>query len=649
MEVCTWEKRIPLPDTVREVIQARIRRLTPVGRQVLEAGAVIGPVFSFDFLRGIAGRREMEVVNGLDELVARQLLMERGVEYHFPHELVARVVEENLSPVRRQILHRRAGWTLARLDPKAVFALARHFDLGGEFRKALFYYKQAAQQAEALFAWKEAEECQNRMLVLLERLDPQQIYPDQIMLRGHILLHRAQYEYLRGRLEARDADLQAVKTLAGKLKEKNLYLLYLLHQVRYLNLGGQYQEAISLAEEGIRTLPIENFSSDSTLALLYVEIAFAHYLLGQPCEGFTALHSAETVAGENPDPKVQGPIEHQLGYMYLHCGEYAQALTHQQEALRYHKKVGDLNGIAWSELDIGFLSMKIGHFVEAKNHLDQSLSLARRIGAQPAEVYARTYSGYWLLHQGFYRSAAECFQQTIPIHRAVHQEHGVIAAEIGWGLVLYHLGETVEAREKFQHAVECARKVSHQRRLAEALIGRGLVELREGNHEAAVQILTEAVQLARRCKNGENLVAGLAALARAAREKGEFSSALQHAQEALETARKLVLPVYQMWAEMEMGLTYLAQGVSENALEHTSQAVHLLPQAYEAWIPIEEVYFAHVKVLHAVRDTQKVHSFLEQARLLVEKKSQSISDPSQRENYLRQKLPFFSENISSVL
>lgn len=643
-EVQDAGRSIPLPDTVREAVEARIQRLTSVGKQVLEAGAVIGPVFSFDWVRGVAGRREMEVVSGLDELVARQLLIENGSEYRFHHELVERVVEDDLSPVRRQILHRRAGWTLARLNPAAVTALARHFDLGGEPRQALSYYEKAVQQAESLFAWKEAEEHQNRMLVLLERLDPQQNQPDAIMQRGLIWLNRAYHDYLQGKIGDRDKDLEVVKTLAEKLQQKTLYLQLLLQQVRYLNLGGHYKKAITLAKEGMQAISREELPSLSrfTLALLYVEIAFAHYFLGQPRQGFSALRSAQAARGESRNPEIQGPIEHHLGYMHLHRGEYLQALTHQQEALRCHQTARDFNGMAWAELDLGFLHLKLGQFLEAKNHLEASLCLAQRISARPAEIYARTYSGYLKLYQGFYMPALECFRETIQLHQTVHQEHGVVAAEIGLGMALYHLGMDSEAGIRFQHAVERAREVSHRRRLVEALVGWGLVELDEFHLQQAAQILDEAVHLARLSECGENLAAGLAALARAQRRLGDSSAALRTAIEALTNAQRLALPVCDMWAQMEIGLSCLAAGENERALEHSSRAVSLLPQAYEGWIPTEEVYFSHAKILNATGSPAEAHHFQQQARILIEKKSQNISDSSQKERYLLQKLPFLS-------
>ncbi|MGQ9715379.1 MAG: hypothetical protein ACUVST_11555 [Anaerolineae bacterium] len=158
-----------LPDTLRDAMEARLRRLSPVARQILEAGAVVGPAFGLDLVRLVAGRRELETMDSPDELIAQQSLVESrgGVRPHAPfrfhHEIVSRVVQEGMSPAQRQLLHRRAGRALERLEPEAVPALAPHFDAGGEVQKAVYYHGLAAQQAEALFARREAEEHQSRM------------------------------------------------------------------------------------------------------------------------------------------------------------------------------------------------------------------------------------------------------------------------------------------------------------------------------------------------------------------------------------------------------------------------------------------------------------------------------------------------------
>ena len=103
---------IPLPDSVRQAVEMRVQRLSSTARQVLEAAAVLGLPFDFDTLHLTAGRQEMETVDGLDELVARQLLVEQAGCYHFRHDMVRDAVASGLSTYRRRLLHRRAAEAL---------------------------------------------------------------------------------------------------------------------------------------------------------------------------------------------------------------------------------------------------------------------------------------------------------------------------------------------------------------------------------------------------------------------------------------------------------------------------------------------------------------------------------------------------------
>lgn len=626
---------LPLPDTVREAVEARLERLSSKARQVLEVGAILGPTFGFDLVRLTAGRGEMETTNGLDELVARQLLVEQTPGYRFQHELVRRAVEATLSSARRQLLHRRAGRALERLEPEAAPALARHFDAGGEAQKALHYHGLAAQQAAAVFAWQEAEEHQSRTLALLEWLDPERRQSDCLAQRGQVLVARAYQRYLQGWLAERDADLTALAHLAEASGDEGLRLQAALSCAHYLNLAGQYDSAIATAESSLTDFTPSSCSARPTLCHLLVEVGFAHYLLGQPREGLAALESALAIAGDQAGPEVRDPIVHNLGYIYLHLAEYARALAYQQEAYACHQAAGDYNGMAWAALDIGFLHLKLGHFAEAEQHLTESLALARRIGARPAEAYALTYSGYRQLYQGDYAVAADRFRETLPIHQAVRQEHGAVAAEAGWGMVLYHLGDLAEARRRLEGAIARARAVAHRRRLVEALVGLGLVELADHQPLAAQRRLIEAVAMARLSECRESPAAGLAALARAEREYGDPASALAHAGEAVDVAQEGPLPVCQMWGEMEIGLALLAQGQPAAALEHTGQAVALLPQAHQGWIGSEEVHRAHGCALQALGRVEEADEYLRQADAIVAAKADRIPDRKQRQHYLQ--------------
>jgi hypothetical protein len=102
---------LPLPDTVRQALQDRLRRSSPQVRQVLEIGAVIGPQFELDLALAMSDYSESEVIKALETLLAQQIISEHAGRYHFNHGLVRAAVYRELSYGRRRLLQRRARET----------------------------------------------------------------------------------------------------------------------------------------------------------------------------------------------------------------------------------------------------------------------------------------------------------------------------------------------------------------------------------------------------------------------------------------------------------------------------------------------------------------------------------------------------------
>jgi DNA-binding SARP family transcriptional activator/tetratricopeptide (TPR) repeat protein len=629
---------VPLPRTVRQAVEARLRKLKPQTRQVLEAAAILGMAFDFDLVRRTAGRGEMETLDGLDEAVARQLLSEHPSGYRFRHALIRQTLEATLGPVRRHLLHRRAARVLERMDLQAAeggaaMRIARHFERGGEAMKAVRYYRRAARQAEALFAWQEAEEIQSRLLALLDELDPDRSQPDRLALRGQILTARAHVRFLQGRLEDRDADLAALTRLAEESGDRALRLRALVHRVRYLNLDAEYERAVEVAEEGLALAGL--LDREGTASRLLAQIGFARYFLGQPQQALAVLESALAAVGEGGSPAMRGRILHILGYVHFHLGAYVRSLSYQRQAYACHQAVGDQNRVAWDGLDIGALHLEMGDFAAARRYMAEHLALARRIGARPAEAYGLTLLGSWELHRGAYLAAAERFREARSMQRDLRSEHGIVAAELGAGLALYHLGQLDQGRDLLRRAIRRARSIGHRRRLAESLVALGMLEIGAGSFDVARVGLEEAVALARDGQCWESVAAGLSARARVERAQGNLPGALQRAEEAIDVAQRRELRAFDAWARRELGLALLAQGKPHGALEQTGAAVEALPRAHQAWVGSEEVHRAHARVLQALGRADDARAQTQLAEAAIQAKADLIPDPDRRHRYVQ--------------
>src|SRR5215216_5347216 len=140
-----------LPQSVREVIRARLSRLSFAASELLRAGAVLERGFGFEPLVSVTGLGEAEGLRGLDELIERRLLREEtggqeaekpllypSATYSFSHEKIRQVAYTEGGPARRQVLHRRAFEVLEGSGAPPA-ELARHA-LAGGLAKPYFSY-----------------------------------------------------------------------------------------------------------------------------------------------------------------------------------------------------------------------------------------------------------------------------------------------------------------------------------------------------------------------------------------------------------------------------------------------------------------------------------------------------------------------------
>jgi DNA-binding SARP family transcriptional activator/tetratricopeptide (TPR) repeat protein len=624
---------LPLPESVREAIKARIQRLDAKQRQVMEAGAVLGYTFAFDLLQLTAGRGELETMDCLDELAARQLVLERGAEFSFIHELTQRTVVEGLRAPRRSLLHLRAGKAYLSTRPEANVQLAYHFENGGDTYNAIKYHGLAAQRAQSLFAWSEAEYHHGKMLDIIEQLDPQTKLPEFLRQRGRILADRAHNRFLQNRLSERDADLLKLEQLARISGDEQVELISILERVVAFSYSGKYNEAVALAKKGLKLA--ERINDKPARLRILAQTGLAHYLLGQPRAALSALDPALELSKEGKDLETRVDISQFLGHVHYHLGNYKESLANHQEAYNCSRKIGDRGGMAWSLMNRGLLRLKLCQWNESKQNLEEGLSLARQTGIYAAEGYAYTLLGQWELCQGNYAGAYDHLTRAMPIHQAGQSEHMMVINEEESGVVFYQLGDLDNARIFLQRAIDRARLIGFCRLLAGALTGMGLVEISSGHFSTANTYLQEAVILSREIECSEYLSRALTTLSRAKRLTGELTEASKCAADAEKIALENDLVVNQMWAHLEAGLALLEQGELERALERAQQAVALVGQAHEAWIGSEQVYLGYAKVLRAVGQIQKAEEQKAMADEIIRAKAERITKPKQRLQFLQ--------------
>ncbi|MBK9053564.1 MAG: AAA family ATPase [Chloroflexi bacterium] len=346
-----------LPASVLDLWQGRLLQVSETGRQLLQTAAAIGRGFGFDLVQTVSGRGEEEAIIGIDELVARGLLLEQnGPTYDFSHHKLRDWVYETMSLMRRRLLHRRLaerleqqGKRLAQLSLSAG-QIARHYQLAGQNEDAATYYVQAGDYARTLFAHRESLAHYQAALTLG--------HPDAAKLQencGDLHIRLGQYgEALRAYEQA-----SAQAPLA--------HLPHLEHKVGQVYLRrGDWELALrrfELAEQGW---------GNAAASQLYLDWSYTVYRQGNVA---AANQLAQRAQQRATDTIAQANSHNILGILARRQGNTQEAHTHFQISRELSQQHNLLDAHIAALNNLALLAAAAGDYTHSQQLLESALNL----------------------------------------------------------------------------------------------------------------------------------------------------------------------------------------------------------------------------------------------------------------------------------
>jgi len=154
---------LAIPSSLHASLMARLDRLSPV-REVAQIGASLGREFSYEVLAAVAGRRDDQLRDALDQLAGAGLIFRSGssprAAYIFKHALVQDAAYATLLRSQRRELHARIGEVLEKRFPEMAATqpevLAHHYTQAGLVDPAIEYWRKAGERALRRSAMVEA-------------------------------------------------------------------------------------------------------------------------------------------------------------------------------------------------------------------------------------------------------------------------------------------------------------------------------------------------------------------------------------------------------------------------------------------------------------------------------------------------------------
>jgi class 3 adenylate cyclase/tetratricopeptide (TPR) repeat protein len=155
---------IQVPLTVQVMLAARIDRLAPEDKRLLQISSVVGKDVPFTLLQAVADLPDEAVRRGLDHLQSAEFVYQTGLfpdlEYTFKHALTHDVAYTGLLHERRRAIHVRVVEAIERAHAGRLVEhterLAHHALAAELWPAAITYLRKAAARAAARSAYREA-------------------------------------------------------------------------------------------------------------------------------------------------------------------------------------------------------------------------------------------------------------------------------------------------------------------------------------------------------------------------------------------------------------------------------------------------------------------------------------------------------------
>ncbi len=532
-----------VPDTVQEVLLARIHRLPEEPRRILQAASILGreiPVQLFRAILDAPGDAESH----LRELARQEFLYVQPrageLAYVFKHPLTQEVVYESLGDARRKALHARAARALEEMYANrledAYDRLAYHYARTDEAERAVEYLSRFAEHAARRFAHAEAVAALREALAHLERLPGEtrerRFY--ELVLRQNVSL------FFLGRFQENLDLLLAHRERVDRLGDPALTGPFYYHLATAYYMLGEHGHAAMHAERALEDA--QRWGDRGTIGKAHFLLAYEAFWSGRPWDGVEHGRNAVALL-EGIDDRFLGFAHWVTGMNHALMGEFEAALDAEGRAQAIaeaaHPRLTTWNArllglTAWctgliyasigeSEAGIdvcrrslelsldpvnlasasgalGFAYLEQGDAVRAVPLLERAVEELRTFGSRDTIGWFTTFLGEAYLASGQLERARNLSAEGARTTGAAGYRFGLGWAQRALGRIAFAGGRYAEAAEHLGQAAETFGSMRARFEMARTQLDLARARHAQGDAEAAATTLRSAHELFRSLK-----------------------------------------------------------------------------------------------------------------------------------------------------
>jgi DNA-binding winged helix-turn-helix (wHTH) protein/predicted ATPase len=500
---------LAIPATLHASLLARLDRLGSA-RHVAQIGAAIGRQFSYALMRAVSRLPEDELQAILGQLVASELVFQRGTPpdavYSFKHALVQDAAHGSLLRNARQQLHAQIAETLESSTPEITEGqpelLAQHYAEAGLVERSVVYWGKAGHRSVARSAMAEAAAQFQKGLDQLA-LSPEISERRQKELEFSSALG-AVLNVVKGSAAPETGEAYArARELWEQLGSPVEFIEAPCGQSRYHAHRGELDQAQSLADDLLRLSRRRNDSGG---------LVMGHYSSGRNLMwvgSFASSRSHLEAVLALYDPNSHHSLVHQtgihpqlaaqaaLGFVLFCLGFPDQALGQSSKAIAEARRLPHPPTLAMSlSMDAHLLSI-IGDDIGLEQRADGLVAVATDQGFP-------FYRAMGAIYRGWVKARNADVTEGLSLLQAGSSAYGATGATAWMPLYIALLagasqiaGQIEEGAAQLDQALQLVERTGERWFAAELTRHKGQLLLRHGHSGAAEELYRNALSIAR--------------------------------------------------------------------------------------------------------------------------------------------------------
>ncbi|MCC6459155.1 MAG: tetratricopeptide repeat protein [Saprospiraceae bacterium] len=609
---------IQVSDSVKQIMMARIDRLSGLVKETVKAAAVIGREFELPVLTAVMAKQEEFLRrNGDLDMVLREQIQTaekwqiwhamNELRYIFRHSLLREAAYDMQLRTRLRELHQLIAEAIEHLYPNSeerFVDLAFHYEQAEVEKKTNKYLEKAARYAQRNFLnrqalkfyqklidnlgegarkskkivkfqlrkgavheligqWEEAEQEYRLALKRAKSLNDWYLIGRSNRRLGQLLMLRGNYQEGKKHLDVAVTCFELASDQVGIAKTYGNLGTFFFRQGSYESAQSWFAKAIEINR---------SIQRDAENAVIVANLGLIFMNQGHYDEGIRWLEEQLDIAERAEDKQGLTTLYTNLGIIYLEKNSLDSALLCLEKGLTLSEELGNKLYMTICIGSIGSVWEKKGDYAKAMQMFERDLLLCQELGDKQGLAIANGLIGDLMSTMGDFDQSNQYLEQNLALSRELNYKKGIAKALNTLGDNWFFKNDMERSIQYYNEAIEYAREMGNRLVLGNSLIEKGTVHLHAGDVAIARQMLDEGRDIALTLGNADLTFSANVLRAQVIQAEGNQSEALRQLSQLQALART---------EREEAAIQFELRKVADNPTPHLIRSLTLYRNLYD--------------------------------------------------------------------